>query len=819
MPEPGPIVGTSPIRKEGLAKVTGRAQYVDDITLPGMWYGATVRSTIARGRITSITYDSAIDWSHFTIVTAADIPGENTIIHLTKDHPCLASENINHPAEPILLLAHPDKNVLHAAVEAVHITYEELPGVFTIEDSETGAAGDIGKVVWDHRGHGGSPNTFKTFLMQKGDDPLADSALQAVFQSADFIVEGEYRTGAQEHLYIENNGVIAEAFRAANGSLDSVTVSGSMQCPYYLVHALELVFNLPAEKCRVIQTETGGAFGGKEDFPSVIGSHAALLAMKSGHPVKICYDRAEDLIATTKRHPSRTRHRTAVSRDGKLLAGEIEVAIDGGAYATLSAVVLSRATIHAPGPYHWPHLTVRAKAMATNIAPHGAFRGFGAPQSLFALERHMDKIAKAVGLTPEELRRRNFLATGDHTATGQHLTDPVDMQGLLTRALHESNYHAKRAEFDRTNLTSTIKRGIGFAAFMHGSGFTGSGERRLNSLVKIKITPEGRPCILVSSTEFGQGTNTILSQVCAQTLRIPYDEVLVAQPDTSIVPNSGPTVASRTAMIVGKLVERASESILATLGLPSHSTPLLSSRSTRLLSSRSAAKGSASPLDEPPSYKADQFRTAALAYLAAHGSLVAEARYEAPGNIFWDDDQYKGDAYPTYAWAVYVAEVTVDTLTYIAEVKDFHALQDVGKVIHPILAKGQIEGGVAQGIGYALYEKCVYVDGLMRNNQMTNYIMPTSADLPPIHVHFEETPSIHGPQGAKGIGELPMDGPAPAILNAIEHATGIAFTEIPLLPEDIFERMSCTPAGSDEGGGTEDLKPAIDRDTRVEATA
>ena len=348
--------------------------------------------------------------------------------------------------------------------------------------------------------------------MRSSDDPIAhDAALDAAFAAADFIVEGEYRTGAQEQLYIENNGVIAEAFRAPDGSLESVTVSGSMQCPYYLVHALELVFHLPAEKCRVIQTETGGAFGGKEDFPSVIGSHAALLAMKSGHPVKICYDRAEDLIATTKRHPSRTRHRTAVSRDGKLLAGEIEVVIDGGAYVTLSPVVLSRATIHAPGPYRWPHLTVRAKAMATNVAPHGAFRGFGAPQSLFALERHMDKIASVVGLTPEELRRRNFLATGDHTATGQHLSDPVDMQHLLTRALEESNYHAKRAEFDRTNPTSTVKRGIGFASFMHGSGFTGSGERRLNSLVKIELTAEGRPRILVSSTEFGQGTNTILS--------------------------------------------------------------------------------------------------------------------------------------------------------------------------------------------------------------------------------------------------------------------------------------------------------------------
>jgi CO/xanthine dehydrogenase Mo-binding subunit len=797
MPEPDPIIGTSPIRKEGLAKVTGRAQYVDDITLPDMWYGATVRSTIARGRIKSIVFDSAIDWTQFTVVTAADIPGENTIIHLTKDHLCLAPDFINHPAEPILLLAHPDKTVLHAAVEGVHVAYEELPGVFTIEDSETGAAGDDSKVVWDHRGHGGSANTFKTFLMQKSDS----AELEAAFAAADFIVEGEYRTGAQEQLYIENNGIIAEVFRAPDGTLESVTVSGCMQCPYYVVHALELVFNLPAERCRVIQTETGGAFGGKEDFPSVIGSHAALLAMKSGHPVKLCYDRAEDLIATTKRHPSRTRHRTAVSRDGKLLAGEIEVAIDGGAYATLSAVVLSRATIHAPGPYHWPHLRVRSKAMATNVAPHGAFRGFGAPQSLFALERHMDKIAKVVGLTPEELRRRNFLSTGMRTATGQHLSDPVDMQHLLTRGLRESNYHAKRAEFDSTNPTSTVKRGIGFAAFMHGSGFTGSGERRLNSLVKIDITAEGRPRILVSSTEFGQGTNTILSQVCAQTLHIPYEEVLVAQPDTLLVPNSGPTVASRTAMIVGKLVERASESLLATLA------PYLAAPKSTADFDYSVA------CEVPPNYSAADFKAAALAYLAQHGALVAEARYESPGDIFWDDDQYKGDAYPTYAWAVYVAEVTVDTLTYIAEVKEFHALQEVGKVIHPVLAKGQIEGGVAQGIGYALYEKCVYVDGLMRNNQMTNYIMPTSADLPPIHVHFEETPSIHGPSGAKGIGELPMDGPAPAILNAIEHATGIAFTEVPLLPEDIFEHMTRTP-----DSGSEDLNPAIDLDTRVETT-
>jgi len=768
MTNPHQIVGTSPLRKEGAAKVLGRALYTDDITLPGMWFGATVRSTIPRGRITSITFDPAIPWHEFTIVTAADIPGENTIVHLTKDHPCLASTHVNHDSEPILLLAHPDRTALPAAVAAVHITYEDLPAIYTIEDSEQQK-----EIIW------GEDNTFKTYLMQKNQQPIPEE----IWQQADFIIEGEYRTGAQEQLYIENNGVIAE-YDPETG----VTVRGSMQCPFYLVHALELVFNLPAEKCRVIQVETGGAFGGKEDFPSVIGSHAALLAMKSGHPVKICYDRAEDMAATTKRHPSRTRHRTAVSKDGKLLAGEIEIALDGGAYATLSPVVLSRATIHAPGPYHWPHLTIRSKAMATNIPPHGAFRGFGAPQSIFALERHMDKIAHTIGLPPEELRRRNFLSTGDRTATGQLLSDPVDMQALLTRALTESNYHAKRAQFDAENPTATIKRGMGFATFFHGSGFTGSGERRLASEVAIDIDLQtGLPLILVASTEFGQGTNTILCQVAAETLGLPFEDVSIAQPDTRLVPNSGPTVASRTAMIVGKLVERVSIQLLEKLrteaALPTPHTP-------------------------------DDFKQAAIRYSEEIGNLEVCVRYEAPPNIFWDDETYSGDAYPAYAWAAYVAEVAVDTTTYTAQVTDFHAVQEVGRVIHPILAAGQIEGGIAQAIGYALYEKCIWQNGHLANNQMTNYIMPTSTDVPPIHVHFEETPSPHGPGGAKGIGELPMDGPAPAILNAIEHATGISFTEIPLLPEDIFERMTRTP-----GSGTEDLNPAIAGPIFSETTA
>jgi CO/xanthine dehydrogenase Mo-binding subunit len=347
-----PLIGRAVPRKEGRDKVTGRAQYIDDIQLPGMLYGATVRSPIARGHIRQTNFASHIPWDEFTIVIAQDIPGSNCVALILDDQPYLADGVVNHPEEPILLLAHPDKYLLEEARRAVSFDIEPLPAIFTIED-----ALDQREIIW------GKDNLLKSYLMDKGD-------VEAAWAQADLIVEGEYETGAQEQLYIENNGMIA----IANAD-EGVTVWGSMQCPYYVHKAmLKLFSNLPAEKIRVIQTVTGGGFGGKEEYPSLIAGHAALLAWKSGMPVKLIYDRAEDMAATTKRHPARTRHRTAVSKDGKLLAMEIDFVIDGGAYATLSSVVLSRGTIHAAGPYCCPNVRIHARAVATNHPPNGAFR-------------------------------------------------------------------------------------------------------------------------------------------------------------------------------------------------------------------------------------------------------------------------------------------------------------------------------------------------------------------------------------------------------------------------------------------------------------
>ncbi len=738
-------IGKSVPRKEGRKKVTGQALYVDDISFPEMIYGTTVRSSAPRGRITNISFEGDIPWDEFTIVTAKDVPGENYVALILNDQPYLADGIVNHAEEPIVLLAHPNKYLLEEARRNVRIEYEELPAVFTLEDSVNQK-----EIIW------GENNVFKTFLVDKGN-------VDDVWAQADLVVEGEYFTGAQEQLYIENNGVIAIA-----NEQEGVTVWGSMQCPYYVHKALIKLFALPEDRVRVIQTETGGGFGGKEEYPSMIAGHAALLSLKSGKPVKIIYDRAEDMVATTKRHPSRTRHKTAVSADGKLLAMEIEFIIDGGAYCTLPPVVLSRGTIHAAGPYFCPHVRIRSSAVATNIPPHGAFRGFGAPQSIFALERHMDKVAAAVGLTPDEFRRRNFIQRGETTATSQIIREKVDMGQLLDRAFELTRYHEKRKQFASENASgvngaSRVKKGIGFASFMHGAGFTGSGEVYLASVVGAEATREGRVRILAASTEIGQGTNTIFAQIASEALGVDSDLIEVAQPDTAEVPNSGPTVASRTCMVVGKLVESA----------------VLALKQTLIGSSL---------LQE--NYSQSDFQQACRNYCEQFGALKTFSTYQAPPNIHWNDEKYQGDAYGAYAWAVYVAEVSVDSLTYEAHVDDFVALQEVGRVINPVLATGQIEGGVAQGIGFTLFENVVWQNGRMANNQMTNYIIPTPADIPPIRVYFEENPYAYGPGGAKGIGELPMDGPAPAILNAIENATGVSFNQVPLMPEAMMEELN-----------------------------
>jgi CO/xanthine dehydrogenase Mo-binding subunit len=728
------------LRREGVAKLTGRERYVDDLPLEGFLWGATVRSPAPRGRITGIRFAADVDWSQFTIVDHRDLPGPNEILLIERDQPVLAPGYVRHVHEPVVLLAHPSRAALRRAVQAV--TVEVAPEPAILDFRVTPRPGQI---------QYGDDNVLKRLRIMKGE-------VERALADAPVVVERTYETGSQEHVYLETQGMVA----LVDG--DVLVLQGSMQCPYYILKALTHALARDATRLRVIQTPTGGGFGGKEEYPSTIALHAGLLALKSGRPVKLIYDRGEDMAATTKRHPALVRHRTGVTRDGQLLAQDITVIMDGGAYVTLSPVVLSRGIIHAAGPYACDHVRIEGRAMFTNAVPFGAFRGFGAPQTHFANERHMDVIARRLGIDPAELRRRNLLRDGQSTATGQVITDGTDRVAVMDRALELADYRRQREEFARANASGTMtRRGIGLATFHHGAGFTGSGEVALASRLHVAGLPDGRVEVRSANIEMGQGTLTVFTAIAAARLGLAPDDVVIATADTAHVPNSGPTVASRTSMVVGHMVETACDDLRRVLSLPD------------------SAHG-------------EVVKHAIIAWCRKHKGAqpLGEGIYQKPPGLSWDDATYSGAAYGTYAWAAYVAAVEVDLRTYITRVTDFVAVQEIGKVLNDTLARGQVQGGVAQGAGWALTEVCHWKDGAMANGQLTNYILPTSDDLPPIRVAFLENPYPYGAQGAKGLGELPIDGPAPAILNAVADALGVEPTAIPLTPERLMDLLETT---------------------------
>ena len=725
-------------RIEGLAKLTGAERYVDDLTIPGCLWGMTVRSPAPRGRVREVRFGAAVDWSEFTIVDHTDIPGENVIKLLETDQPVLAGSVVRHVHEPVLLLAHESREMCRRGVAAVEIVVEPEDPIFDFRMSPSR----------DQIQHG-SDNVLKQLSIAKGD-------VEAALAAATYVVQGVYETGAQEHVYLETQGMVA--WVEDNGA---VAVKGSMQCPYYIHAALTHALGRDDAGVRIIHAPTGGGFGGKEEYPSTIAAHAALLALKAGRPVKIVYDRGEDMAATTKRHPAQVRHRTGLDAEGRLVAQDIEVDLDGGAYVTLSPVVLSRAIIHAAGPYSCDNVRIVGRAMLTNTVPYGAFRGFGAPQSQFANERHMDVVATRIGMDPAELRRINLLRDGETTSTGQVISDGADRIDVLDAALRHAEYAKRQEQHVAFNAEHPyLRRGVGLASFYHGCGFTGAGEVYLKSRVGLATRPDGSVTVLAASTEMGQGTATVFTQIAAERLGYSDGDVSIAEPDTAKVPDSGPTVASRTVMVVGHLLERACDELRVRLGVLSDTV-------------------------------GDQLKATIRQWYADHpgGSLRVEAEYRKPEWVEWDDEAYRGDAYAAFSWATYIAEVEVDLRTCNTRVTDFVAVQEVGRVMNETLARGQVQGGVVQGIGWALMEDCKLEGGAMRNNQLTNYIIPTSVDVPPVRVFFLQKAGAPGPGGAKGIGEMPIDGPAPAVINAVAAALGRQPTSIPLTPERLFDML------------------------------
>jgi len=741
-PAPGRARSSLPPRREGPAKLTGEALYADDLVFPGAWFGATIRSTEPHARLLGIDLGDGFDWKRVVVVTADDIPGDNIVSLIDADQPVLVpvGGEIRHQAEPCVLIAAADRATLREARRHVTLRTERLPAIFDPLEA-------------DHE--------FAQYTVETGD-------AAAAMERASVVIEGTYRVGHQEQLYIENQAMIAVP-RPDGG----VTVHGSLQCPYYIHKAMKRALDMGDELAVVVQAETGGGFGGKEEYPSVIALHAALLALECHKPVRMIYDRHEDISATTKRHPAVVRYRSGVSEIGELVAQEIEVIMDGGAYCTLTPVVLSRGVLHAGGPYRCPNVRITGRAMATNTPPNGAFRGFGAPQTEFAAEMQINRIAEALDASPLDLRRRWVYRQDDTTPTGQVLRESVAGIEVLEAA-------AEASAFDRTHAQTRAMRegrtdgartatGIGLALAWHGAGFTGSGEVKLASVAGLELTDDGRIRILTASTEMGQGTKTIFPQLVAETLGVEYDEVEIAPQDTSIVPDSGPTVASRTAMVVGGLLIRAAE---------------------RLRARVEEATG----------------RSFADSYREAGPMRIDEQFTPYPGEPF-DDATYRGDAYPAFGWAACVAKVDVDLDTGEVTVRECVAADDLGRVVHPVLAEGQIEGGTLQAVGYATIEEMKLVDGRYVNDRLATYLIPTSLDAPRIRSILVEAPFSGAPHGAKGIGELPMDVGAPAVVAAIHDATGVWIHDLPATPERILAAITGGTMPPPPGVSAEEPEP------------
>ncbi len=749
------VVGQPVPRSDAVDKVTGKAKFGADRSVAGMLYAAVVRSTRPHANIQNLDISPALKMDGVaTVVTAQDIPGNNVVPVVFHDQPCLAEQRVRYIGEPIALVAAKSPETARVAASLVQVTYRDIPAVF---DPLVARRPDAPKVYGDN-------NIVKHWKIRCGD-------VESAFATADVVIEDTYQTPYQEHAYIEPQAMLA--IPAGNG----IEVYGAMQCPFYVQWALAEVLGLPYSKVRVIQSVTGGAFGGKEDVPSLVACQAALLAMKSNRPVKLVYTRQEDIRATSKRHPAWIRYKAAAGKDGKLLAVEVEYVLNAGAYSTLSPVVLWRGTVHAVGPYRCDNVHVDSYAIATNTIPCGAFRGFGSPQIIFAAESHMDRLADAIGMDPAEFRSRNLLTAGDTTPYGQTLKESVGSQETMDKALQQSDFFNKHRQCS-TAKENHLRKGIGLACTYYGVGLGAGGSYLARTGAFVQMLKDGSVQYAVGTTEMGQGMETVLGQIVAEELGVPFENVTILPTDTSRIPDSGPTVASRATTMSGQALRNACAPI----------------REALLNAAKEHFSYAEKEINLGNGWVTADEKKVEVAELAAElikqrKNLAAQGFHIAPPTS-WDEETGQGDAYVVYSWATHIAEVEVNTRTGEVSVTKITAAHDVGKAVNPQMVEGQIEGGAVQGMGYALIEQIPIESGVLQAEDFSTYIIPTSKDVPEINPIIVEHPFPEGPYGAKGFGEHPLMGIAPAVANAVAHAIDARITEIPLLPEKIISVLS-----------------------------
>ena len=685
---------TSVKKVDNEEKMSGMAIFTGDIRMDNALFAIPVRSTVSHGKILKINVPSLPRGYYF--ISAKDIVKENVCNIIASDWPVFADKEVNYKGETIGLIIGRKKLTCLSLAKDVHVEYEELEPVYEMKNSYVHKEFNKGNIE--------------------------------VFKNAKKVFSESFETGYQEHIYLEPQGMLMWL----DGN--KITIKASMQCPFYIKKAVERTLGCDSSRVRVIQPAVGGAFGGKEHYPSLMAAQLATAIVKIKKPIKMIFDRKEDITFTTKRHPSKTDISAYLDDKDNILGVKIHVGIDGGAYTGCSMVVLSRALIACTNTYTFDNVEVSGDAYCTNKVPSAAYRGFGSPQSIFAMELFINHLADFLHVNPLELRNKYLVKTGDISVTNGKFRDPIILKELMDKAMEMSDYKKKVVEYSKPGSF----KGIGMSTFLHGCGFTGSGESTIiKAKVRIRKDKNGVVTFYTSQVDFGQGNRTTLKRIVVDTLGIPEDQVIYDAPDTDKTLSTGPTAASRTIIIVGGLVGKAAQHLKEIW-----------------------QDGVEQEIIEP---------------------------YVAPSFIKWDESTMQGDAYPGYAWGVNIVEISVDPITYQVNIDGCWSTYDVGHAIDERIMIGQADGGLAQALGWAYLEKEEIENGVFKQKTLSDYVIPTMMDLPKMETAFIDNPFPYGAFGAKGAGELTFVGGAPAFCLALEQAIKRKVHKIPATPEYIME--------------------------------
>lgn len=726
---PGLAVGHARPNPNARDKITGSARFTDDYHFPGMLYARTKRAGVPHARIRSIDASAAraLDGVH-AVLTHEDVPGRNAHGVVSLDWPVLCGRKVRYVGDAVAIVAAETRDIAAEALDLIDVDYEELPA---ITDPILAIAADA-TLVHDERPDG---NLLKHIKVKKGD-------IDSGFADADVVVDQTYRTPTTEHLFLEPECSIgvpagydpanfggpydAHDVRGETARHDKTTIYVGSQIPYIDRDQAAAALGVEEDAVRVVATLMGGGFGGKEDIAGQI--HVALLAEATKRPVKMLYSRQESLLVHPKRHSTIIRIRTGATRDGRLTAVQATLYGDGGAYASLSEKVLTRATTHATGPYDVPNAKVDCFAVYTNNVPCGAFRGFGVTQSCFAVESNMDMLAEKLGLDPIEFRRINALDVGSETSTGQVMRESVGLIECIDKVERDVRGQGFRWTWDEGHRRFAWGVAVGYK----NTGLGGGAPDKATAEVEAWNDPlQGLTAeVRISSAEMGQGLPGVLAACVAEELGVPAERVSVLLGDTDFCPDGGPTTASRQTYVSGN-------------------------------AARLAAKEAA--------------REIARADAAAR--IRVQHEYWAPATMPLGKG---GDMHVAFGFSAQAVLCEIDMRTGEVSVRKVVAAHDVGRAINPLTLEGQIEGGIVMCIGYTLTEHYIQEDGKPWTNVMARYKTPSITHAPRIVSHIVEHGTADGPFGAKGVGELPSIPTSPAITNAIYRATGVRVRSLPV---------------------------------------